>query len=58
MGWILLNWVDSYVDLLVQICGEFKDSEILRLGFFASSVGQDADHEQLQSEVRDRYKGG
>lgn len=56
--WFCTNCTMVNLDdvLHCDICGEFKDSGILRHGFFASSVGQDADHAQLQSEVRDRYR--
>ncbi|KAF5200832.1 Histone deacetylase [Thalictrum thalictroides] len=56
--WFCTNCTMVNLDDVVHcdICGEYKDSEILRLGFFASDVAQEADHAELKLEVRDGYK--
>lgn len=41
----------------MQICGEHKESGILRHGFFASPSSQDGLMD-VESEVKEKYKGG
>lgn len=42
----------------MQICGEHKESGILRHGFFASPFSQDAGSPEVETEVKGRNKGG
>lgn len=41
----------------MQICGEHKESGILRHGFYASPFSQEADLIQAESQVKERHKG-
>lgn len=48
---------DSSVDFhLMQVCGEYKESEILRLGFFASQLAP-VGYSHVQSESINRHEG-
>lgn len=42
---------------LMQVCGEYKESEILRLGFFAAQFAPGA-HSHVESELINRHEGG
>lgn len=42
----------------MQICGEHKESGILRHGFLASSLVQDSGFTEIESDIRGRHKGG
>lgn len=52
-----LVWIFSPIYNL-QICGEHKESGILRHGFFASSISQEADLREEELELVQRSKGG
>ena len=41
----------------VQLCGEHKDSGILRLGYFASPSSQDTGCSEVESEMKGKNKG-
>lgn len=41
----------------MQICGEHKESGILRHGYFASPFLQDAQLSQVELELDGKYKG-
>lgn len=41
---------------LMQVCGEYKESEILRLGFFASQLAPGG-YSHVQSELINRHEG-
>ena len=41
----------------MQLCGEHKDSGILRLGYFASPSSQDAGCSEVESEMKGKNKG-
>ncbi|XP_043716408.1 histone deacetylase 15 isoform X2 [Telopea speciosissima] len=43
-------------DLHCDICGEYKESEIVRHGFFASRLAPTAFHSRVETEVIDRLK--
>ncbi len=42
----------------MQICGEHKETGILRLGFFASPFSQDLGSSEVESDIKERHKGG
>lgn len=52
-----LVWIFSPIYNL-QICGEHKESGILRHGFFASPISQEADLREEELELAQRSKGG
>lgn len=42
----------------MQICGEHKESGILKHGFFASPFSQDVGPVELELEIKERHNGG
>ncbi|KAF8389798.1 hypothetical protein HHK36_024317 [Tetracentron sinense] len=56
--WFCINCTMVNLDDVVHcdICGEHKESGILRHGCFASNLGQEASHTQAASEIIGRYK--
>lgn len=41
----------------MQICGEHKESGILRHGFFASPFSQGVGSAEVESEIKERHRG-
>ena len=41
----------------MQICGEHKESGILRHGFLASPFSQDVGSAEAESEIKERHRG-
>ncbi|KAK9278717.1 hypothetical protein L1049_028292 [Liquidambar formosana] len=59
MKWFCINCTMVNMDDVVHcdICGEHKESGILRQGFYASPFSQETGLTQVESEVIERYKG-
>jgi len=49
-------WMTCTINSM-QLCGEHKDSGILRLGYFASPSSQDAGCSEVESEMKGKNKG-